>query len=89
MPIDVQTFVDEGETVAEGPRAVRKGQVLEFLKQNARQAYTQREVADALEMNPTQARSILMGLIEDGAVSRKQVDNGKRVLIYYAYANEE
>lgn len=89
MPINLSKFEDEGEEVTGKPRAARKEQVEDFLKQNAKQAYTQKEVASALKMNPTQARSVLMGLLEDGIVDRKMVDNGKRVLIYYAYAGEE
>ena len=85
MPIDMKQFEKEGEEVTGEKKAARKEQVLELLKEHKSQAYTQREVADALEINPTQARSILMGLVEDGHVDRKQVDNGKKVLIYYAF----
>ena len=89
MPIDREQMESDGEEVQK-IRSNRKNEVLGLLKtKNANgglDAYTQGEIAKALDIRPQHARQILMDLVQKNMVVRKQVDTGERTLVFYAIA---
>lgn len=91
MPIDVEELAKKGTEVIKGPS--KKTEVVAILKKKEgksgkRQAFSQAEIAEALGIRPQYARSILMGLVEAGDAERKQVSDGKRNKIFYAWAGK-
>jgi len=83
MPIDLKSF-DEGKEVEVGERSNRKVQVMQFLSDNKRKAFTQKEIAEKLSINPTHARGILMSMVEEGTATRKLVTVDGKNRIFYA-----
>jgi len=82
MPISIEDF-QQGEEVKAEARQRHQVAVLEFLKTN-RLAYTAKEIAEKFDLLQPQARNVLMGLVKQGIVVRKQVNDGRKSLIYYA-----
>jgi predicted ArsR family transcriptional regulator len=83
-PLNASEFEAKGKAVEIKERVDRKSEVLAFLEKNAKEAYTQKEVADKLAIQQTQARSVLMNLIEEGKVRRAEVQVDGKLHIYYA-----
>jgi len=83
-PIEATEFESKGVSVEDRVRVDRKNEVLTFMTENKGSAYTQKEVADHFDMQQTQARSVLMTLIEDGKVRRAEVKVDESPRIYYA-----
>jgi predicted ArsR family transcriptional regulator len=83
-PIEATEFESKGVPVEARERVDRKNEVLTYLTENLKSAFTQKEVADHFDMQQTQARSVLMALIEDGKVRRKEVKVDESPRIYYA-----
>lgn len=83
-PIAATEFETKGLPVEDRVRVDRKNEVLAFLIDNKGSAYTQKEVADNFGVKQTQARSVLMALIEDGKVRRKEVKVDDTPRIFYA-----
>jgi len=88
MPIDVDTLNEKGTEVKSAPNRKAQDSVLKFLRKNKNQAYTQRELADTLEMRPQQVRQCCMALQKKELVLRKQVevptDKGSEARIFWS-----
>jgi len=75
MPIDVKTLEDQGtEVIGTIRNADVQNSVYDYLKNNKKSAFTQKEIADALGIRPQQARQCLHALLKKGKVARKACD---------------
>jgi len=80
MPIELGNFQEGTEPVA-GERSTMdyKGKVTAHMIANPDQAYTQKEIAEALDFEARQIRGALVALEKAGKLERKScdVDDGK------------
>ncbi len=74
MPIDVDELNTNGTEVKTIQNRKAQDAVLKHLKKNKTQAFTQKELAVALEMRPQQIRQCCMALGKKELVIRKQVE---------------
>ncbi len=93
MPIDAQVLREKGVEVTAQLRGHRQEQVIDFMRSNHLNAYTQSEVANALttedfEMKPQQARQVLHALMKKDPplVERRELQDGDRRKIFYAWS---
>lgn len=72
-PVDLERF-EQGEV----PSGVRQSTVTpavkEFLSENSDQAWTTKEIADAIDANRATVNHVVRKLSEKGAVERRMVD---------------
>ena len=74
MPIDVEELESKGTEVKTIQNRKAQDAVLGHLKKHKKQAFTQKELADALDMRPQQIRQCCMALGKKELVIRKQLD---------------
>jgi len=74
MPIDVEDLQKKGTEVTTVKNRNAQDAVFAFLKKNKTQAFTQKELGDALEMRPQQVRQCAIALQDKEKVIRKQVE---------------
>ena len=86
-PIQASEFVAKGKVIETKDRVNRKDEVLSLLQKEAASAFTQREIAERLNMGSAQAHSVLIGLVGDNKVKRASVPvDDKHSRIYYTIA---
>jgi len=85
MPISAKELEEKGKEVGTGPRETRASQVLDFLKDNQDNAFTQKEVGKEVGINSTHANSVLGDLVKKGSVRRKEYTVDGKPLIHYAF----
>jgi len=74
MPIDVNELEERGTDVTSVKNRHAQDTVLAFLKKNKKQAFTQRELGDNLEMRPQQVRQCCIALEKKNLAMRKSVE---------------
>ena len=73
MAIDVKTLETEGKEVEQIDNRHAQRDVLVFMQENKKTAYTQKDISVELGMKPQQARQILHALKAKGTVSCKAI----------------
>jgi len=79
MPISKKELMDRGTDIAKAERGFRQKQVMDYLKQNKSEGFTQGEIATALstetqEVRPQAVRSAAIALMKRGEIDRRHVD---------------